>query len=462
MSSGNDDLFGFAEEKGSVSRTGGAVSGPLAHRMRPRTLEEYVGQDRVLGPGKPLRQWIETDRVPSLVLWGPPGTGKTTLGKIIAQQTQSNFVALSAVLSGVKDIKEAVENAKQSRRMSNRRTILFVDEIHRFNKSQQDALLPHVEDGTVTLIGATTENPSFELNSALLSRARVIRLERLPSEAIAILLKRALEDSVRGLGGFLKLSQDAIEWLASTSEGDGRRALTSLESVSLYSGASSSLGASGGEMSVEEVKQALESAMERQPIPYDKSGEEHYNVISAFIKSIRDSDPHAGLYYLARMLEGGEDPLFIARRLVILASEDVGNADPRALQVALAVKDAVDFVGMPEARINLAQAVTYLAVAPKSNASYEGIGAALAEVRASGALPVPMHLRNAVTGLMKNEGYGQGYQYAHSQQNARALQTHLPEELIGRRFYEPKDVGLEKQIREKLDQLNPDFEKKKN
>jgi putative ATPase len=457
LSSGNDDLFGFAEETGSTSRTGGSVSGPLAHRMRPRTLEEYVGQDRVLGPGKPLRQWIETDRVPSLVLWGPPGTGKTTLGKIIAKKTQSNFESLCAVLSGVKDIKEAVEKAKQARRMSNRRTILFVDEIHRFNKSQQDALLPHVEDGTVTLIGATTENPSFELNSALLSRARVIRLERLSPEAIAILLKRAIEDSDRGLGGFLKLSVEAIGWLASTSEGDARRALTSLESVSLYSGAVAT-GEDG--MSVEDVKQALESAMERQPIPYDKSGEEHYNVISAFIKSIRDSDPHAGLYYLARMLEGGEDPLFIARRLVILASEDVGNADPRALQVALAVKDAVDFVGMPEARINLAQAVTYLAVAPKSNASYEGIGAALAEVRASGALPVPMHLRNAVTGLMKNEGYGQGYRYAHAEKNSRARQTHLPEELIGRRFYEPRDSGLEKQIRERLDQLNPDFEKK--
>jgi putative ATPase len=459
LSSGNDDLFGFAEETGSTSRTGGSVSGPLAHRMRPRTLEEYVGQDRVLGPGKPLRQWIETDRVPSLVLWGPPGTGKTTLGKIIAKKTQSNFESLSAVLSGVKDIKEAVEKAKQARRMSNRRTILFVDEIHRFNKSQQDALLPHVEDGTVTLIGATTENPSFELNSALLSRARVIRLERLSPEAIAILLKRAIEDSDRGLGGFLKLSVEAIEWLASTSEGDARRALTSLESVSLYSGA---VATDEDGMSVEDVKQALESAMERQPIPYDKSGEEHYNVISAFIKSIRDSDPHAGLYYLARMLEGGEDPLFIARRLVILASEDVGNADPRALQVALAVKDAVDFVGMPEARINLAQAVTYLAVAPKSNASYEGIGAALAEVRASGALPVPMHLRNAVTGLMKNEGYGQGYRYAHAEKNSRARQTHLPEELIGRRFYEPRDSGLEKQIRERLDQLNPDFEKKPN
>lgn len=421
--------------------------------MRPRVLDEYVGQERVLGPGKPLRQWIETDRVPSLVLWGPPGTGKTTLAKIVAQQTRSNFESLSAVLSGVKDIKEAVERAKQARRMSQRRTILFVDEIHRFNKSQQDALLPHVEDGTVTLIGATTENPSFELNAALLSRTRVIRLERLTTEALAILLRRALDDSERGLGGFLKLSEEAIEWLAATSEGDARRALTALESVSLFAGTRE------GEMSVESVKQALESAMERQPIPYDKAGEEHYNIISAFIKSLRDSDPHAGLYYLARMLEGGEDPLFIARRLVILASEDIGNADPRALQVALSAKEAVEFIGLPEGRINLAQAVTYLAVAPKSNASYVGIDAAIAEVRASGALPVPMHLRNAVTGLMKREGYGQGYKYAHSEKEARAKQTHLPDSLIGRRFYAPKDSGLEKQIRERLDQLNPDFEK---
>ncbi|MGZ3708387.1 MAG: replication-associated recombination protein A, partial [Bdellovibrionota bacterium] len=319
-----------------------------------------------------------------------------------------------------------------------------------------DALLPHVEDGTVTLVGATTENPSFEINSALLSRARVIRLERITTEALRKVVDRALADPEKGLGGFLKLSGEAADWLAATSEGDARRALTALESIALYAG---ELGAER-ELDLEAVKLALESAMERQPIPYDKSGEEHYNVISAFIKSLRDSDPHAGLYYLARMLEGGEDPMFIARRLVILASEDVGNADPRGLQVAIAAKEAVEFVGMPEARINLAQAVTYLAMAPKSNASYMGINEAMAEVRASGALPTPFHLRNAVTGLMKREGYGKGYNYAHSDSQQRAKQTHLPDSLVGRRFYVPKEVGLEKQIKEKLDQLNPDFEGK--
>lgn len=447
------DLFDFAENQPEAERAAGA---PLAHRMRPRDLDDFIGQERVLGPGKPLRLWVETDRVPSLVLWGPPGCGKTTLAKIIAKRTQSNFEMLSAVLSGVKDIKEAVEKAKQARRLSRRKTILFVDEIHRFNKSQQDALLPHVEDGTVTLVGATTENPSFELNRALLSRVRVVRLEQLSSAALAEILKRALENPERGLGGFLKLSDEAVNWLAETSEGDARRALTALETISLYVKPEQMQQP----LTLEQTQAALESALERQPIPYDKGGEEHYNVTSAFIKSIRDSDPHAGLYYLARMLEGGEDPLFIARRLVILASEDVGNADPRALQVAMAVKEAVDFVGMPEARINLAQAVTYLASAPKSNASYMGINEAMAEVRNSGALQVPFHLRNAPTKLMKDEGYGEGYQYAHDQAGQRAKQTHLPDALIGKRFYRPKDVGLEREIKKKIDALNEDFEKK--
>lgn len=441
------DLFSASEDTDRLTRTG-----PLAYRMRPETLDDFIGQEKILGPGKPLRQWIETDRVPSLILWGPPGCGKTTLAKIVAKKTKARFETLSAVQSGVKDIKESVERAKLASRTNRARTILFVDEIHRFNKSQQDALLPHVEDGTVTLIGATTENPSFELNRALLSRSRVMRLENLPAEAVAKILRRALADVDRGLGGVLKLTDEAIEWLAQTNEGDARRALTALESVSLFAHGSQI------ELSLEATKAALESAMERQPIPYDKAGDEHYAVVSAFIKSLRDSDPHAGLYYLARMLEGGEDPIFIARRLVILASEDVGNADPRALQVALNAKEAVEFIGMPEGRINLAQAVTYLALAPKSNAAYLGIDEAIEEVRASGALPVPMHIRNAPTAYMKAEGYGKDYQYAHNGAGSRVKQTHLPDRLVGRKYYHPKEVGLEIQFKEKLDRINPDFE----
>jgi putative ATPase len=439
-----DDLFNLSEHN---TTTSSPISGPLAYRMRPQVLDDFVGQEGVLGLGKPLRHWIETDRVPSLILWGPPGCGKTTLSQIIAQRTQSRFESLSAVLSGVKDIKEAIERARQTRQLNQRKTILFVDEIHRFNKSQQDALLPHVENGTVTLIGATTENPSFELNSALLSRTRVIRLERLGEEALSKVIEKALKEPERGLGGFIQLAPEAIRWIAETSEGDARRALTSLETISLYVGSENRVAI----MSCEQAKQALESALERQPIPYDKAGEEHYNVISGFIKSIRDSDPHAGLYYLARMLEGGEDPLFIARRLVIFASEDVGNADPRGLQIAIAAKEAVDFVGMPEARINLAQAVTYLACAPKSNASYMGIEEALAEVRATGALPVPLHLRNAVTSLMKKEGYGKGYRYVHSERQGRVCQKHLPDAVEGRRFYKPKESGYERQLKERLE-----------
>ncbi|HTL12805.1 MAG TPA: replication-associated recombination protein A [Bdellovibrionota bacterium] len=407
--------------------------------MRPETWDEFMGHDRILAPGSALRTWIETDRVPSLILWGPPGCGKTTLARMIAGKTSSHFVTLSAVHAGVKDIKEAVESARVRRRQFNRKTILFVDEIHRFNKSQQDALLPHVEDGTLTLVGATTENPSFELNRALLSRARVVRLEPLDPEAVRGVIEHALSDPLRGLGGILKLAPETLDWLARTSEGDARRALTSLESLALYSG-------TGAEPLTVEQAQAL---LQRQPIPYDKNGEEHYNVISAFIKSIRDSDASAGLYYLARMIEAGEDPIFIARRLVVLASEDVGNADPRALQVAVAAMQAVDLIGMPEGRIPLAQAVTYLASAPKSNASYVGIGEALEEVRKSGALPVPMHLRNAVTSLMKGQGYGQGYAYAHDKPEAASKQRHLPDGLEGRKFYRPKDSGLERQIRER-------------
>lgn len=448
----NSDLFSWTRTQTSESQTPSPEWMPLAHRIRPRTLEEFAGQQEILGPNKPLRKWIETDQLPSLIFWGPPGCGKTTLAQIVAQATHAKFESISAVLSGVKDIKEAVEKARQYRSLHNRKTILFVDEIHRFNKAQQDALLPHVEEGTLTLIGATTENPSFEINRALLSRCRVIRLEALQSEDLVQILKAALEEETRGLKGKLLLSEEALQWIAASSEGDARKALTTLENIAF----SPELPKEA--LSLEQAQEALTQAKLRPPIAYDKSGEEHYNVISGFIKSLRDSDPHASLYYLARMLEGGEDPKFIARRMVILASEDIGNADPRALQVAIAVKEAVEFVGMPECRINLAQGVTYLACAPKSNASYEGIEKALSEVRNSGTLPVPMHLRNAVTSLMKKHGYGKGYQYAHKNEESRVKQTHLPEKLIGKRFYYPKNSGLEKTIQEKLNQLNSDFE----
>ncbi len=439
------DLFEHAQTENSPS---GPVSGPLAHRMRPRDLDDFVGQERWLGPGKPLRRWIETDRVPSLILWGPPGCGKTTLAKIIAHRTQARFQELSAVQAGVKDLKEAAERAQQLRRFENRRTLLFVDEIHRFNKGQQDALLPHVEDGTFILVGATTENPSFELNRALLSRMRVVRLDSLGADAVRRILERALSEPERGLGGWFQVSSEVLDWLSASSEGDARRALTALETLALQAGGAP---LESGPLSLEAARHFLESALERQPIPYDKDGEEHHNVVSAFIKSIRNGDPDAGLYYLARMLEGGEDPLFIARRLVILASEDVGNADPRALQVAVAGMQAVDLIGLPEGRINLAQVVTYLASAPKSDASYAGIQMALAEVQLSGALPVPMAIRNAPTALMKNEGYGCGYQSIHENPAGARRLEYLPEKLRGRRFYLPKDSGLEKQIRASLE-----------
>jgi len=411
---------------------------PLAERMRPRSLDEVVGQQHLVGAGKPLRRLIETDRISSLIFWGPPGTGKTTLAQVIAHTTRSHFVSFSAVLQGVKDVREIVAKAREDKAYHGRKTLLFIDEIHRFNKAQQDAFLPHVERGDIILIGATTENPSFEVNAALLSRSRVFVLHPLDAEAIGALLRRALSDP-RGLGERgMELKQEAFDFIVESADGDARAALNALEVATL--------SAEGHVLTRSHVAESLQ----KKPLLYDKGGEEHYNVISALIKSMRGSDPDAALYWLARMLEAGDDPLFIARRLVIFASEDVGNADPRGLQVALAVQQAVHFIGLPEARINLAQGVTYLATAPKSNASYAGINAALKEVRNSGALPVPMHIRNAPTSLMKELGYGRDYRYAHDYEHGVAPQTHLPDLLAERQFYIPTDRGYEKMIGERM------------
>jgi putative ATPase len=411
---------------------------PLAERMRPHILDEVVGQNHLLGEGKLLRRLIETDQLSSVIFWGPPGTGKTSLAQVIAGATRSRFIFFSAVLQGVKEIREIVAKAREERAFHGRKTVLFVDEIHRFNKAQQDAFLPYVEKGEIILIGATTENPSFEINSALLSRSRVFVLYPLEPADIRLLLDRAVSDP-RGLGGReLRVDEAALDFLADQAGGDARVALNALE-----------ISAAAAEQGEITLPQALE-ALQKKALLYDKGAEEHYNVISAFIKSLRGSDPDGALYWLARMVEAGEDPLFIARRMVVFASEDVGNADPRALQVAVAVQQAVHFVGMPEGRINLAQAATYLATAPKSNASYLGIDQALAEVRRSGALPVPLHLRNAPTRLMKELDYGKGYQYAHDHRDAFAAQEHLPEKLRGKRFYRPVDRGYEKTIAERL------------
>ncbi|GFO64205.1 ATPase AAA [Geomonas paludis] len=412
---------------------------PLAERMRPRTISEYLGQGHLLGEGKLLRSLIETDRVTSLIFWGPPGSGKTTLARIIAGATKSHFIFFSAIMSGIKEIREVVKEAEDILKFQGKRTILFVDEIHRFNKSQQDAFLPYVERGTFTMIGATTENPSFEVIAPLLSRCKVLVLNPLADEDVRQILVNALNDRERGLGEFeLAASEDALSFLAEQAGGDARIALNTLETAARL--------ARDGEISLDIAREASQ----KKPLLYDKGGEEHYNVISAFIKSMRGSDPDAALYWLARMIEAGEDPIFILRRMVIFASEDVGNADPRGLQMAVSALEAFRLVGMPEGRIILGQAVTYLATAPKSNASYTGINEALAEVRKSGGLPVPMQIRNAPTKLMKGLGYGKGYLYPHDYRDGIVAQGYLPEQLSGRRFYAPKESGYEKSIRERM------------
>jgi putative ATPase len=419
---------------------------PLADRMRPQTLDEFVGQEELLGPGKPLRTQIERDELSSMLFWGPPGCGKTTLARIIAKRTRSDFVPFSAVLSGIKEIKEVMARAEGARRYG-RRTIVFVDEVHRFNRAQQDAFLPHVEAGNILLIGATTENPSFEVIAPLLSRMKVYVLRPLEEGQVIALLRRALEDPVRGLGSEkIELSEEILNRIAVLANGDARAAYNTLEALVL----GTEPGADGSRV----LTQArLEEVLQKKLLPYDKAGEEHYNLISALHKSVRNSDPDAALYWLARMIESGEDPLYLARRMVRMASEDIGLAEPGALAVTIAAKEAFEFIGPPEGYLALAQAAVYLSLAPKSNALYVGYGAVHEDLQKTIAEPVPLHIRNAVTGLMVNLGYGKGYQYAHNAEEKVTDMTCLPESLLGRVYYKPTDQGFEARIRQRLEEI---------
>lgn len=418
---------------------------PLADRIRPRILEEILGQEDVIGEDRPLRRAIVSDEIPSLLLWGPPGSGKTTLAHVIRGRTRHHFEALSAVLSGVKELKEILKGAELRRRREGRRTILFIDEIHRYNKAQQDALLAHVESGDVVLVGATTENPSFEVNASLLSRCRVVVLTPLSPQQIVVLLRRALGDTERGLGTLnADVADDAVAFLAEVADGDARTALGVLDLA-----VTTSPRQEDGKRSVDLA--GMREAFARKPLLYDRAGEEHFNIISALHKSIRNSDADAGLYWLARMLEGGEDPLYVARRLVRFASEDVGLADPSALGLAVAAQQAVHFVGLPEGALALAQAVVYLAAAPKSNALYTAYGEAVADVLTTRAEPVPLWIRNAPTTLMKELGYGKGYRYAHDEPEGVAGMDCLPESLRERRYYRPTDRGGEGEVARRLE-----------
>ncbi len=419
---------------------------PLAERMRPRTLDEVVGQEKLLGPGKPLRVQIENDDLGSMLFWGPPGCGKTTLARLIARLTRSEFIPFSAVLTGIKEIKEVMADAERKAR-SGARTIVFIDEVHRFNKAQQDAFLPHVEAGHITFIGATTENPSFEVISPLLSRTKVYILDPLTSPQIVGLLRRSLADKERGLGNdSIEASDEILFRIASYANGDARSAYNTLELA-----ARSAIRGRDGALSI--TRELLEDVLQRKLLRYDKAGEEHFNLISALHKSVRNSDPDAALYWLARMLESGEDALYLARRLVRMASEDIGLAEPGALAVTLAAKDAFDFLGAPEGHLALAQAAVYLSLAPKSNALYTGYGEVLEDVQKTEADPVPLHLRNAPTGLMKHLGYGKGYQYAHNYDEKVTDMQCLPDNLAGRAYYQPTDQGFEQRLRQRLDEI---------
>src|SRR5271168_5223177 len=419
---------------------------PLAERMRPRTLDEVVGQEKLLGPGKPLRVQIESDNLSSMLLWGPPGCGKTTLARLIARLTKSEFISFSAVLSGIKEIKEVMAEAERTSR-SGLRTIVFVDEVHRFNKAQQDAFLPYVEAGHITFIGATTENPSFEVISPLLSRTKVYVLDPLTTPQIVELLRRAIADKEHGLGyENVTATDDVLFRIASFANGDARSAYNTLDLA-----ARSAKPSTTGARTI--TRELLEDVLQRKLLRYDKAGEEHFNLISALHKSVRNSDPDATLYWLARMIESGEDPLYLARRLVRMASEDIGLAEPGALAVTLAAKDAFDFLGAPEGHLALAQAAVYLALAPKSNAVYTAYGEVIDDVHKTEADPVPLHLRNAATGLMKNVGYGQGYKYAHDFDEKLTDMSCLPDNLAGRTYYKPTDQGFEHRLRARLDEI---------
>jgi putative ATPase len=445
---GQPTLLAHAASRGAF----GGQPAPLADRMRPRSIDEIVGQATLLARGKPLREAIESDKMPSIILWGPPGSGKTTIASVVAQRTKTEFVPFSAVLGGVAELRAIVDQARERRSFQGRGTTLFVDEIHRFNKGQQDAFLPHLETGTIVLIGATTENPSFAVNAALLSRCRVFRLETLGDAELVTLLEKALSDTERGLGARrLEAEPDALALIAKAARGDARRALGMLD-------VAASLVEDGARVD----RALVERAAEERTLLYDKSGEEHYNVASALIKSLRGSDPDAALYWLFRMLEAGDDPLFLLRRLIIFASEDVGNADPRALSVAVDADAAFRRIGMPEGAFPLAHACLYLAACPKSAAVKAAMGAVREIIADRGALPVPKKLRNAVTRLMKEEQYGDGYQYPPNFEGSYVPgETYLPDELAGRRFYEPTDQGLEKNIRERLERLRAEATKKR-